>query len=141
MKRSSESTTTRISSFVVLVVMITLVLSLLAVVLAVYLSQTEPSDTQAPLLLLAIGGGGLILSVYVLIQMRRRLRSLKIEIPPVNTTIECRKCGTKSVREFQRGDYIFKELEKCQKCDDKMVITAIYREVQEKEKERSPFLG
>jgi hypothetical protein len=51
------------------------------------------------------------------------------------TTIECRKCGSKSVREFQRGDYVFKELEPCQKCpDDKMLITAIYKEVKEKEK-------
>lgn len=137
-KRSSESTTTRISSFVILVVLITLVLSLLAVVLSVVV---QPTNSEASLLLLAIGGGGLILSVYVLIQMRRRMKALRIEIPPVNTTIECRKCGFKSVREFQRGDYIFKELDKCQKCDDKMIITAIYREVQEKEKERSPFLS
>jgi len=123
---------------VILVVLITLVLSLLAVVLSVVV---QPTNSEASLLLLAIGGGGLILSVYVLIQMRRRMKALRIEIPPVNTTIECRKCGFKSVREFQRGDYIFKELDKCQKCDDKMIITAIYREVQEKEKERSPFLS
>ena len=35
---------------------------------------------------------------------------------------------------FQRGDYVYKELEKCQKCDDKQIITAIYKEVKEKEK-------
>jgi hypothetical protein len=55
------------------------------------------------------------------------------------TTIECRKCGTKNTREFQRGDYVFKETEPCQKCNDKMLITAIYKEVKEKEKERFPF--
>jgi ribosomal protein L40E len=60
-------------------------------------------------------------------------------LPPITTTIECRKCGFKSVREFQRGDYIFKEVEPCQKCNEKMLITAIYREVKEKPKESFPF--
>jgi DNA-directed RNA polymerase subunit RPC12/RpoP len=55
------------------------------------------------------------------------------------STIECNKCGVKNVREFQRGDYIFKETERCQKCNEKMLITAIYREVKEKEKERFPY--
>jgi len=57
----------------------------------------------------------------------------------VTTTTECKKCGYKNVREFQRGDYIFKELDQCQKCNDKLIITAIYREVKEKEKERFRF--
>jgi ribosomal protein L40E len=59
---------------------------------------------------------------------------MKIEAPKVMTTVECRKCGTKNVREFKRGDYVFKDLEACKKCDDKMLITAIYKEVKEKEK-------
>jgi ribosomal protein L40E len=59
---------------------------------------------------------------------------MKIEAPKVMTTVECRKCGSKSVREFQRGDFVFKELDSCQKCDDKQLITAIYKEVKEKEK-------
>jgi hypothetical protein len=60
---------------------------------------------------------------------------MKLAPPKVTTTVECRKCGVKSVRDFQRGDYVYKELEACQKCpDDKMIITAIYKEVKEKEK-------
>jgi hypothetical protein len=70
----------------------------------------------------------------MLLQSRKRVASMKIEAPKVMTTIECRKCGFKSVREFQRGDFVFKDLEACQKCDDKMIITAIYKEVKEKEK-------
>jgi hypothetical protein len=55
--------------------------------------------------------------------------------PAMMTTIECKKCGVKNVREFQRGDYVFKELEPCQKCPDtKTMITAIYKEIKEKEK-------
>jgi hypothetical protein len=85
--------------------------------------------------LLVIGFIAMTLSAYVLLQSRRRVMSMKIEKPSMMTTIECKKCGVKSVREFQRGDYVFKELEPCQKCpDDKMLITAIYREVKEKEK-------
>ena len=55
---------------------------------------------------------------------------------PVTTTMECSKCGFKNVRDFQRGDYIFKETEQqCPKCNEKMSIASIYREVKEKKKE------
>ena len=133
---SSATTTTKISSFVLLVVFITLALSLVALIFSVTIIG-ENSD--AAWILLALGLLGVALSTYVLVETRRRLSKLKIIVPPVNTTIECKKCGVKNVREFQRGDYIFKETEPCQKCNDKMLITAIYREVKEKEKERFPF--
>jgi len=133
---SASTTTTRISSFVLLVVFITLALSLLALIFSVSIIG-ENSD--AAWIMLLLGLLGVAMSTYVLVQTRRRLSKLKIAVPPVNTTIECKKCGIKNVREFQRGDYIFKETEPCQKCSDKMLITAIYREVKEKEKERFPF--
>ena len=39
------------------------------------------------------------------------------------------------MREFQRGDYVYKELDACPKCPDtKQLITAVYKEVKEKEK-------
>jgi hypothetical protein len=133
---SASTTTTRISSFVLLVVFITLALSLLALIFSVSIIG-ENSD--AAWIMLLLGLLGVAMSTYVLVQTRRRLSKLKIVVPPVNTTIECKKCGIKNVREFQRGDYIFKETEPCQKCSDKMLITAIYREVKEKEKERFPF--
>ena len=60
---------------------------------------------------------------------------MKIEVPKVMTTIECKKCDTKTMREFQRGDYVYKELDACPKCPDtKQIITAVYKEVKEKEK-------
>jgi hypothetical protein len=115
-----------------MIIFITLALSLTALILALNAFNTG-QDVVAGYLLL-IGFLGVALSTYVLFQTRRRIMRLRIEVPPITTTIECRKCGFKSVREFQRGDYIFKELEPCQKCNDKMLITAIYREVKEKEK-------
>jgi hypothetical protein len=136
MSGTSSTTTTKISSFVLLVVFITLALSLVALIFSVTIIG-ENSD--AAWILLALGLLGVAISTYVLVETRRRLSKLKIIVPPVNTTIECKKCGVKNVREFQRGDYIFKETEPCQKCNDKMLITAIYREVKEKVKERFPF--
>ena len=136
---SSTSTTARIPSFVLMIIFITLALSLTALISAVSFF-TSGEEVIAGYLLL-IGALGLAFSTYMLLQTRRRISSLRIEVPPVMSTIECKKCGFKNVREFQRGDYIFKEVEPCQKCTDKMLITAVYREVKEKdkEKERSSF--
>jgi hypothetical protein len=124
---------TRISSLVLLIIFITVALSLTALILAANMIATDPVVAGW---LILIGFAGVALSTYVILQTRRRISRLSIEIPPITTTIECKKCGFKSVREFQRGDYILKEGEPCQKCNDKMLITAIYREVKDKEKER-----
>jgi hypothetical protein len=130
---SSSSGTTKISTFVLMIVLIVLALSLVALALAV--NAFILGEEMVAGYLLVIGFIAMTLSVYVLLQSRRRVMSMKIVNPSMMTTIECRKCGFKSVREFQRGDYVFKELEPCQKCpDDKMLITAIYKEVKEKEK-------
>jgi len=132
MSGNSQSATARVSTFVLMIIFITLALSLTALVLAVN-AFSYGNEVVAGYLLL-VGFVGVSMSTYVLLQSRRRMARLKIETPPVVTTIECRKCGFKNVREFSRGDYVFKELELCQKCNEKMIITAIYREVKEKEK-------
>ena len=130
MTKPANNTATRISSFVLIIIFITLALSLTALILAITAFGTGNEVVAGYLLL--IGFLGVALSTYVLFQTRRRIMRLKIEVPTINTTVECPKCGSKNVREFQRGDYIFKELGPCQKCNDKMLITAIYREVKEK---------
>ncbi|MEM2118036.1 MAG: hypothetical protein QW386_03330 [Candidatus Bathyarchaeia archaeon] len=130
MSRTPQNSSTKISSFVLVIIFIGLALSLSALMVAIAYFGSG-NEVLAGYFLL-VGFLGVALSTYVLFQTRRRIMRLKIEIPPVTTTIECRKCGFKSVREFQRGDYIFKEVEPCQKCNDKMLITAIYREVKEK---------
>jgi len=134
--QTPSNTTTKISSFVLMIIFIALALSLTALILAINafsIGQEVPAGY-----LLIIGFLGVAVSTYVLFQTRRRIMRLRIEAPAITTTIECRKCNFKSVREFQRGDYIFKEVEPCQKCNDKMLITAIYREVREKGKEGVP---
>jgi hypothetical protein len=137
MSRSSSSVATKVSSVVLLIIFVTLALSLSALILAIQ-AYNYGNDVVAAYLLL-IGFIGVASSTYVLFQTRKRIMRLRIETPPITTTIECRKCGFKSVREFQRGDYIFKEVEPCQKCNEKMLITAIYREVREKGREAFPF--
>jgi len=131
MSKASSSATTRISSFVLLVIFITLALSLTALILAV---SAFSSNEMAAYYLLLIGFLGAAMSTYVLLQTRKRIKRLSITAPSITTTIECRKCGFKNVREFERGDYIFKDVDPCQKCNEKMLITAIYREVEEKRK-------
>jgi len=122
----------KISSLVLLIILVALVLSLMALIAAVLVFE---SDMLAAGYLLLLGAMGMAFSTYVMFQTRRRISLLKIESPQITTTVECKKCGFKSVREFQRGDYVFKEVEPCQKCNEKMLITAIYRDVKEKIKE------
>lgn len=135
MSKASSSAATRISSFMLLVIFMTLALSFAVLILAI---SIFPTDEVAAYYLLLIGFLGAALSVYVLLQTRKRIQRLSIKTPSITTTVECRKCGFKSIREFQRGDYIFKEVEPCQKCNENMLITAIYREVKEKRR-KTPF--
>jgi len=132
MSENSSAATTKISTYLMMIVLIVLALSVVALMLSV--NAFIVGNEMVAGYLLLIGFIAMALSVYVLLQSRKRIASMRIEAPKVMTTVECKKCGFKSVREFQRGDFIFKELEACQKCEDKMLITAIYKEVKEKEK-------
>jgi hypothetical protein len=126
-----------------MIVVIVMALAIITFLLAVYLAYTGSSatgtkqagDYSAAAILAIIGLIALTMSSFTFLQSRRQVAEMKIEIPKVMTTIECRKCGTKTVREFQRGDFVFKELDACPKCpSEKQMITAIYKEVKEKEK-------
>jgi hypothetical protein len=128
----TSSATSKISTYLMIIVLIVLALSIVALMLSV--SAFVEGNAMVAGYLLVIGFIAMGLSVYVLFQSRKRAASMKIEAPKVMTTIECRKCNIKNVREFKRGDYVFKDLEPCQKCNDNMIITAIYKEVKEKEK-------
>jgi hypothetical protein len=132
MSTNSSSATNRISTFLTMIVFVVIALSFLALGLAIYMFPSRPDFAAY---LVAIGFIAMALSAYILLQSRRRATAMKIETPQTMTTIECKKCGFKNVREFKRGDYVFKELDKCEKCpDERQMITAIYKEVKEKEK-------
>lgn len=114
-----------------LIILIALILSFTALYQAMnaYLNNEFAQGNY----LLLMGVMMLALSAFALFQTRRGIPRLTLEAQRVATTILCRKCGFKNVREFQRGDYIFREMETCPKCNETTMIASIYREVKEKE--------
>jgi hypothetical protein len=131
-KNANSTGSNKISTFVLAAIYITLALSAVAIVVAV--GAFYEGSTEVTIYLLAIGFIAMALSGYYLFQSRRHVASLKIDNPSILTAIECTKCNEKVTREFKRGDYVYKEMEKCPKCESMGMIVAIYREVKEKEK-------
>ena len=121
----------RISSLLLAIILVTLVLAFAALYQAVNAFRTE--DFNAGINFAMIGATTLALSTYMLFRTRRRMQKFTIKMQRVATTILCQKCGFKTIRDFQRGDYIFKEAEECPKCNEKMLVASIYREPKEKE--------
>ena len=134
MTKTAETTTRRISSIYLMIILVTFVLSISALFYAVDALRSNQNVSAGYFTL--IGSIGLALSVYMLLQTQRKPSRVAFEMPRVITTILCQKCGFKNIRDFQRGDYVFKDAEPCPKCNEKMMIASIYREVKEKEKER-----
>ena len=126
------ATRKKISPILLAILLVTFLLSIFSIFLGVdaYLS----GDAESGSTYMILGATTLALSSYVLFQTRRKILKLALKTQPINTTILCEKCGLKNVRDFQRGDYIFKEVEPCPKCNEKMSISSIYREVKEKRK-------
>jgi hypothetical protein len=122
----------RISSFYLAIILVTFILSLSALYIA-FANIINQSDLPSSYSFLAVGLFGLALSGYLLTQTRAKPARNILELPQVLTTLECPKCDFKNIRDFQKGDYIFKENGPCQKCDETMKITAIYREAKKKE--------
>jgi hypothetical protein len=129
-------TARRFSSIVLIVIIVVLALSLTALYQAYDLFLAN--DPMMGFYLL-IGFVGLALSTYMLFQTRRRIQRFTLETPPTVTTTVCSKCGFKNVRNFERGDYILKELGPCTKCQGPTTISAIYREIKDKRKEERIF--
>jgi hypothetical protein len=134
MSNETEAPRKRISYLFLAIIFITLTISAVALYFALspVLTESDPAKATIDTGLLLIGGSGFALSAYMLFQTRRKTMRLEIKEHPVITTILCQKCGFKNVRDFQRGDYIFKEAEPCPKCNEKTSVASIYREVEEK---------
>jgi hypothetical protein len=132
-KTQSTNANQKISTYLTMIVLIVMALAITALLIAgeTYLA----GDQLAAGVLAGIGLIALVLSGFLLYQSKLQSKQVKIEVPKVMTTIEC-KCGGKTVREFQRGDYVYKEVDiPCPKCPTThQMITSIYKEVKEKEK-------
>ncbi len=125
----------RISPILLAVLLIVLIMSVFSIFLG--FNSYLRGDIEGGSTYMILGATIFALSSYVLFQMRKKLLGLTLKTPPITTTILCEKCGLKNLRDFQRGDYIFKDVEPCPKCNENMVITSIYREVKEKGKEET----
>ena len=123
----------RVSPFLLVIILIAFILSLSALYIAVQ-SIIDQTDILNSYSFLLIGFFGLALSVYMLLQTRGKPMHVTLELPKVITTLECPKCDFKNIRDFQKEDYIFKETGPCQKCNETMRITAIYREAKKNKK-------
>lgn len=132
MSEKAEGPMRRVSSLLMVIILVTLVLSIAALYQAIVYYGSE--DITLGSWFMFLGFIGLALSTYMMFQTRRKRVRLPFEPPKVITTILCQKCGMKNIRDFERGDFVFKETEPCPKCNETMMISSIYREVKEKEK-------
>src|SRR3972149_10231116 len=131
--------TSRVSPFLLAIILITLFLSMFSIYLGV---NEYASDQNTGTFYIGMGAVTLALSAYMLIQTRKRMLKLaSVEMQPLSTTLTCQKCGLRNVRDFQRGDFVFKQTDQaCPKDNEKMLISAIFREVKEKEKAKQDRL-
>ena len=129
----------KISTYLALIVMIVMALAVVALLIAAYtyVNAATAEDQITAAAFGVIGAVALAMSVFTLFQSRKQVEQMKIDAPKVMTTIECQNkgCNQKTVREFQRGDYVYKEIDvPCTKCGGKQMITGIFKEIKEKEK-------
>ena len=73
---------------------------------------------------------GTVLALSSITQMRRRMVVLQNLAARVLTVVLCASCGFKVVRTFSAGDYVPKEVGKCQQCQGSMRVDSIYAEEQ-----------
>jgi hypothetical protein len=107
-----------------------------------FINYADNSDIA--LIYLFIGAAGFAAIGYMLFRSKpttAKADALEVKKAEVFTTLECPKCQQKRVRDFKRGDYIYKDDEPCTRCDGMMIITKISRKKEEeKKKEESNWL-
>ena len=105
-QNQTSAGTKKISTYITMIVVIVLALSIVSLILAVnvYLSsvhQAKRNDDLAAGFLAVIGLVALSMSIFTLYQSRRQVAEMKIEVPKVMTTIEC---TTKTAMPKQYGN-------------------------------------
>jgi len=92
----------RISPYLLAIIMIIVVLSVFSLYYGALAYFQDDFSNGA--LFLIMGASTLAVATYLLFQTRRRILKTGMEFPKMNTSLECIKCGNKSLREFQKGD-------------------------------------
>ncbi len=76
---------------------------------------------------LLFGVLGFAISTYLLTQTRGRTMAVMNRKPSRTLTLmECIQCGFKTIRGFQKGDFVLKEAENCPKCSKPMIMSSVY---------------
>ena len=89
----------------------------------------QSGDSEGGMFQLAMGVFGVGASGYIFLRFRNKMTLLRKAVPPTIITItECKICGLKSLRNFVKGDFVFKSLDECKKCSEPMLITGKYAE-------------
>jgi len=70
----------------------------------------------------------IVLAVSSIMQMRRRIALLQSAATKVLSVVLCGNCGFKVMRAFAEGDFVYKEVGKCQQCSGTMRVESIYAE-------------
>ena len=104
-----------------------------------------PDNSDVAIIYMFIGAAGFAAIGYMLVRgkpAQTKNEPLEVKKVEVFTTLECPKCQQKRVRDFKRGDYVFKDDEPCTRCDGMMMITKIARKKEEdgKKKDESNWL-
>lgn len=97
-------------------------------------------NTDIAIIFIFLGAAGFAAIGYMLFRGKpvatAKDDTLTIKKVEVYTTLECPKCQQKRVRDFKRGDYVFKNDEPCTRCEGMMVITKIARKKEEEDKKK-----
>jgi len=56
----------------------------------------------------------------------RQLEEIEADKIKVLTELKCRNCNDIEIRDFKRGDYVFKAMTKCPKCASDRYISSIF---------------
>jgi hypothetical protein len=104
--------------------------------------QNYGDNQEVALIYMVIGTAGFAAIGYLLFRSRAPIAQDKLDVKKVEvfTTLECPKCQQKRVRDFKRGDFVFKDDEPCTRCDGLMLITKIARKKEEEKKQESTWL-
>jgi len=127
----SSNKVSRTPFFLIAIVTVLVILSFFTIIQAF---RTYIDTGHVDFLALTLSVSAIVLSVYMVFQMRGEPLKLGFEPPKVSTIIRCSKCGFEITREFKRGDYVLKEEEPCPKCEGPTFIYMIFREPEEKKK-------
>ena len=84
-------------------------------------------DVETAIFYAIMGAIGVGMSIYMATMIKKKTSTRETPLKVITTT-ECKKCGLKKLREFMKGDYVFKNVETCSKCSELMTITVIYAE-------------